>query len=486
MNKETAFTKSDDELRELLNRTVRLRLFRNTNDELGKYIEYNLKSNNSIKNIPAFTARCIFRELSRETYEQLDEALDLEDILDWYKNASEFYVQYIKGRKKVLQKENIYVLLKYAYIDDYQLPDDKQFLKDIAVNQYGRGIDMSILLLLMLEILPLYTSKKGDVEDIMTDFRKVCSFLHRFIECDELLYRLPVLNRLEKLTCERNTCNRAFLIYVTFTVLETYSCFSNSQNLYAANMELARNRVLLDVGDCFWVEPEMLSAPAVFWKFEQVATDDYFLYRYAVNVEKRQILYARYEAVFLRNNKQYLTMHVEHPDSTMAFLQRQQIFKDNIYLFACELDDPDTPVVIELWSILDVNIKFPSEKFIRLQDERIIEQLQKYIDGDKFQLINQYPHAEYNLWITPVAITNEYIYFSTKVNPEPDVRAYYRVPKLLNDGLAFITSNDKVGILEQNGRKYLAFVFLILYLDVTDEEACEKNGVDIVSEIVLS
>ncbi|NDV81712.1 hypothetical protein [Bacteroides sp. 51] len=275
MNMETTSLKPEVDFRELLNQTVRLRLFRNTNDELGQYIEYNLRSNNSIKNIPPFTARCIFRELSRETYEQLDEVLDLEKILDWYKTASEFYDKYIKGRKKVLQKENIHVLLKYTYIDDYQLPNDKTFLKDIAINMYGQGIEMSIILLLMLDVLPLYTSTKGDVRNIMADFRKIYSFLREFIECDEFLYRLPVLDRLEKVARESTCCNRAFLIYTTLTVLETYSCFSNSQNLYAANMEVVKNKVLLDLGDCFWVEPELLSAPTVFWHFEQVVTDDF-------------------------------------------------------------------------------------------------------------------------------------------------------------------------------------------------------------------
>ncbi|NDV81713.1 hypothetical protein [Bacteroides sp. 51] len=179
-------------------------------------------------------------------------------------------------------------------------------------------------------------------------------------------------------------------------------------------------------------------------------------------------------------------MHIEHPESTVAFFQRQQIFKDNVYLFACELDNPNLPQVIELRSILDVNVSFPAQKLIRLQDENMAERLQKYIDGNKYKVINQYPHAEYNLWITPVAITSEYIYFSTEVDPDPDARMYYRVSKTLNDGLAFITSNDKVGIMEQGGCKYLAFVLLILYLDVTDEETCAKSGVDVVSEIVIS
>ncbi|WP_163218677.1 hypothetical protein [Bacteroides sp. 224] len=484
MKKESS--KTNIELRELLNQTVRLRLFCNTNDELGQYIGYNLTSNNSINTIQPFAARCIFRELNRETYELLDETLDLEDILDWYKTASEFYCRYIRGRDKVLQKENIHVLLKCAYIKDYQLPDNKRFLRDIANRMPNRGGDVPVLILLMLGVLPLYTSKRGDVKNIMADFKEMYVFLRDFIECDEALYRLPVLDRFEKAVRERIRCNRAYLIYVASTVLETYRSFSNSSNLYELNAEVAKSKVLFDLGDCFWVEPTMLSAPTVFWRFEQVATDDYFLYRYVVNTEKKQTLYVRYEAVFSDDNKQGLTLFVEHPDSTTAFLKRQHLFKDSTFLFACELDDWDAPTVIELQSILDVNRTFPAQKIIRLQDEDMAAQLQKCIDGETFKLINQYPESEYDLWIVPVAITSEYIYFCTETNFDPEGQnSYYRVPKSLNEGLLFITSNDRVGILEHNGRKYLGFVNLILYFDVTDKEACQNYGIEVVRKIVI-
>ena len=102
----------------LLNQVVRLRLFRNTNKELSEYIGYNLLSNNSIRKISPFTAKCIFRELCRETQKQTKQIMTLEEVLEQYRLASAFFEKYIKGRKRLLQTENIYVLLRYCYIDD--------------------------------------------------------------------------------------------------------------------------------------------------------------------------------------------------------------------------------------------------------------------------------------------------------------------------------------------------------------------------------
>jgi len=39
--------------------------------------------------------------------------------------------------------------------------------------------------------------------------------------------------------------------------------------------------------------------------------------------------------------------------------------------------------------------------------------------------------------------------------------------------------------LEKDDRKYLAFVPILLYLNVTDSEACLKSGVEVVTEIVI-
>ncbi len=482
-----ALSTSNDEFRVLLNQLVRLRLFRNTNRELGEYIGYNLQSNNSIKNISAFTARCIFHELNREIEQQLEGGLDLEIMLKAYKAASKFYDEHLKGRKKILQKENLFILLKRYYVGDYQIPEEKLFLKKTLSEIDKKDIRFPYLLLLALEILPLYTSKKGDVNDISGDFNKLFSFIKEFIQHEERLFNLPVLNQFEKeVRSGKIYCNRLYLIYVTLVSLETYRGFMNPEKLYAMVNGSKEDIIAFDLDNSFWVEPEMLFAPAVFWEFVRLNGNMYFLYCYSINTEKKLIYYTRHDAIFFRDERNGLVMQIDHPEKIFSLLGKDKILNYKLNVFACEIDTSPTPDIIRLQPLMNNDFNFPHQKFIRLKDEGKTKQLRKCLEKGIYEIKNKFPDTEYFFQnTTPSAITKEYIYFKKETESGNENKIYYRVPKNLNDGLPYITINDSMGILELKGRKYIAFDPLYLYIEVTDDICCAENEVDIVSEIVI-
>ena len=478
-------SKSNEELKDLLNRVIRLRFFRNTNKELSNYICYDLLSNNGIRKMSEFTARCIFRELSREMQQTLDVSWNMENVLAKYEQASAFYDKHIRGKE--IARNDCFVLLNSFYVNDYQLPGEKKFLITLLPEIRTQNIYMPILLLLMLKVLPLYTSTKGDVKDIKSDFRVIYSFLKEFIGQNEQLISLPILERCEKEVNRGDYCNRLFLIYTAIVTLEVYQGFMNPTDLYARNDAVRDEMLLFDLNETFWAEPNMLTTPTVFWKFEQLATEDYFLYRYAINTEQKRINYIRYEVIFKEDKNQGILMIVESPTRILAFLDNNKMFEENSYWYACEMDNYETPSVIELQKLLDFGTsELPDRKLIKLQDERLIAELQQCLSPKRYKIINQYPESDYNLILNDIAITSEYIYFNNQSDEQGNVNSYYRVPKSLNNGLSSITSNDHVGVMKLNGRVYLTFVPLILYIDVTDADACQKSGVEIVEEIKIS
>ena len=478
-----ASSKSNEELKDLLNRVIRLRLFCNTNEEMGDYISYNLQSNNGIKKMSAFTARCIFRELSKEMQQTHSVPWNMEDVLAEYEQASAFYDRYIKGKE--IARNDCFVLLNSFYVNDYQPPHEKLFLISLLPEIRKQDIYIPILLLLMLKVLPLYTSTKGDVKDIKSDFRIVYSFLKEFIGLNERLVNLPILDRYEKEVNRGDYCNRLFLICTAAVTLEKYQNFTNPDNLYAQNSAIRDKILLFNLNDTIWAEPNMLTTPTVFWRFEQLATS-YFLYRYTINTEQKSIRYIRYEVTFLREKDQSILMTIDPPTKILAFLENNKMFKDNSYWYVCEMDNYETPNVIELQKLLDFGTsELPDRKLIKLQNERLAMELKQCLSPKGYKIINQYPETDYNIVLSDIAITSEYIYFSKQQDEQGKENSYYRVPKSLNDGLHNITSNDYAGVMKLNGRIYLAFAFIILYLDVTDADACQKSGVEVVEKIEI-
>lgn len=486
MRVESITSQGGEMLQDRLNRVVRLRLFRNTNRELSEYIGYKLESNNSITRIPPFAARCIFHELCREVQEQLAQEVDLEQWLVAYDTASAFFKLHICGRKRVLCEEDLFILLNYMYTDGCSLPVEKRYLHKLAAAITEQEIDVPILLLLMLDVLPSYISKKGNVKDVLGDFYRVYRFLRAFVARHSLFDEFPVLERFEKQVREGVYCNRLFLIYVTAVTLNTFECYANPRKLYALSADTDSIKLFLDVDNAIWVEPAMCAAPSVFWRFEFLDTNDYFLYRYAVNTEKRKLVYVRYEVTFVHDEKDGVLLMVNSFDSVPLLIEGKPLPGGMLSVFACMFDNLTLPCSVELRSLVSGNTDFSVRKLVRLTDEGQSSQLMRWLDGkERYVTRNKYPEQDYTLLPSSLAITNDSIYVKDDSVSTAEHPVYYRVPKKLNSGLEDITITDSVGILTFSNRKYIEFVPLLLFFDITNRVLCEENGISLVDSVVF-
>lgn len=140
-----------------LNAIHRLRLLRNTTEEMSEHTGIQLRNNNFNKKTP-FIARCIYSEFCLEVWKRIN--TDLDELMNDYSAASRCFEKIAKTRRAQpeFHREVLRCLL-----------DDK-FAASEAVNPYRTAIesmpdvDIALLTLLVLNILPSFQAKSGDVD----------------------------------------------------------------------------------------------------------------------------------------------------------------------------------------------------------------------------------------------------------------------------------------------------------------------------------
>ncbi|MDL2241651.1 hypothetical protein LJB91_01930 [Bacteroidales bacterium OttesenSCG-928-L03] len=461
----------DIELRDLLNQTARLRLFRNSNAELGEYIGYNLNSNNSINRIPPFTARCLLRELSRTVQEEIASDMDLEEVLARYEIASLFYTKYFKGNNQRKDRETIVLILKRAYIYNY-IPKGEGKTQEVLAEVENLQIDIPILLLLVLKILPRYTSAQGDVKDSRGDAEKLLVFLREFFRSsNDILLDLPLLQRFEKEIQSGESCSRLYLIHIATEALTTFHAYSDPQERYQVNLSI--EKTMPNIGEAIWVEPDKLSSPGNFWMFEPLASGDFFLYYYKIDERNKQLSFVRYEAYFLANG----ILSILHPRSILPLINKQ--LPEGIQsLFNYEMDNETEPNRMELEPLLTNTYPFREKTLVRMPVNELSTWLNKLLTSDLYEKRNEYPEFDYQLLIMSLVVSEEAVYVQKS---EAEASVFYRVPKSLDPGLELIQVYDAVGVMNFRDKTYLSFVNLMLHYDVTTEESRSKYGIELVS-----
>ncbi|MDH8702757.1 hypothetical protein M2138_002128, partial [Dysgonomonadaceae bacterium PH5-43] len=374
----------DIELRDLLNQTARLRLFRNKSSELGEYIGYNLNANNSINRIPPFTARCLFRELSRNVQEEISTDMDLEYILYQYKKASLFYSNHFNGKNQQANIAKIKLILQQAFVYNSDIETNNKTLA-LLTEVKDKEIDIPILLLLVLKILPSYTSAKGDVKDSLADAEKLLSFLRDFFKSsNDVIIDLPLLQRFEKEIQKCEYCSRLYLINIAEEALAIFGAYSNPQERYIISTSV--EMISPDVADAIWVESDKLSAPGEFWVFKSLAYNCFYLYRYTIKAGDKKVSFTRYEAFFSDN--ELLTLI--HPTKIPSIIAKQ-ISEGMHSLFNCEMDNSTKPNRLELDSLFANNSSFRKKTLVRLSKNDMLKYYEDILSSDLYEKVDEFP-----------------------------------------------------------------------------------------------
>ena len=458
------------------------RLLFNTKRQLGDYIGFSLEVNSITKIRSSFQRKAIFAELAQEfgnlgTYEYT-----LVQLIEQYELASTFYVDVAERYFKTDRDQRLMLLLHYRF-GKAELPQE-QPLREVMASIYNKEKDdervsVVFLLLLSLHVLPKFTARGGDIDNLMDDIDTVFDFLRRFVNECGVMPNLPLVQINHDILREAKANDgaqlslycRAILINMTHEILNRnrYCCHPILTQQYINELDATANPLYLDG---LWVENE--GNDTVFWKLQKTGRNSTFATRYMFSHDTQSGNYVRY----------YMTFYTDNNGCTISMPQLSyHIIKQGIPDFTWVawydsfVDDEEDTQHME-FERLTANPNLPAKLSLhRVNSDKTLELYQKILDT--YDIKDLYPECHYDFALSSSAITRNAIYI------EAD-NGYFRIPFDSNPNFEGASLDDKIGMLTMGNRTYIAFDERGIYLDVTDvDEAKEKYNITLHDSISL-
>lgn len=461
------------EVESRLNAIARLRLLFNTATELNGYVGFNAGANNSLSRIGgdnAFIKGAVYDKLCHDVKEIMD--IDFDKFLTDYQEASEFFER--KNLKWLSRRhfQPCYDLLKHAYrgmsvdkIEDRVLATLVEEIYDPEKDE--QKINVPVLILLALQLLPLYSKGRGDIADPAAAFEKLLSFLEPMMSDNKLF----TINQVYQQWKEAVTSGEADLcrlnLYCAFSdIMENYVNSTDNKALYLTNLDI-QSRVEFPMNDRIWSDGQGL-----FWRFEKL-DNGYFATQYSVDSILQTIRWSRYEMIFYRDSGG-LYVYVISPKGILKVLKGKKLSNSDAGTFAVSTDGNDgkrtfSPVssehCLDIRELADTGFSF--------------EDFQTKFNG--FKYIDRFPESTYVIVSQIAAITQDHVYV-----PDETGR-YYKIEKDRYPVLRYASVNDNGGLYEipATSERFIIFVDQGIYIDVTSPASAENKGVRLVAGIIL-
>ena len=430
-------------VKERLGVIANTRLLRNSSGELGAYIGFNLSSPSNIYKVGGgndFLKEAVYHQLCYDVEETFE--LDLNRLLADYLRVSEE----LKGRLSGLRR---------------RMAND-----GLVLENDGDGYVRTLRLLIGLGVLPLASSRKGDVMNIRQDFERVLEMLMQMGERQpKTEYKNVVNSYRDYFYGDEVLETRIGMICAAHRVLEYYDGYRTTRNTYVTS-EMLLSRQMFFPLDGFWTEDEGKSS--VFWKFEKLE-NSYHLYRYQVDDGNKVISYRVYLVMFQRLGDM-LVMEVLHPEYIEKVLQNKRLTGDEHATYSVTLDDEYRPRQLEFEKNMVEKHWFQPRRLMRMKDE---QQIKKRLESERYEKRNEFADYEYTVDYGVLMLSHDSIYLDRKAG------GLYRVPKSLDDSLQLVKLDDLAGECFYKGKTFLAFDNQLLYYDVSDEEKLAALGIEV-------
>lgn len=449
------------------------RLIFNTTRELEEFLGEDCIHNNSIlrRLSSEQRQRSAFRDLKGEVEEQTLGEVRLDQFLDEYKKASDFYGKHLIRKND--QQSIALDLLQYSHYPFDTTGINKKLLDlfDLAEQE---NVNLVILALLLLDALPGFNSREGDVKDIQTSWTCVMDALQAIIANNPLFQELPCF------TSARNEVNktRMMLYYHTSLVLDTFEAYSRQEDYYDVSQDIRHNSRYLEL-DGYWNTTGGELKGTEFWQLQSAESSCCYFATHWHKTADERLLGKRYTVHLLEHPDGGITFYILHPDAINRRINGK-VYEDTDNSWY-HIDDPatDSPSVLNLKRIVPSE-SWPSAcQLTRVDDESTIWQYDKWLN--KCTIKMEYPTYEFSLCL--YAVTQNALYISNNfVEDDDSDYKYFRIPRKAFPGCERIQLCDKVGILTIEGRQYFAFDDFLLYIPVTAENM-ERYGIRVVAEI---
>lgn len=464
---------------EWLTTIANTRLMYNTIDELEDVLDYHSLSSNPIKRtFPTLQKlRSAFRDLKGEAELMTEGYISLDSVLEQYHRAWKFFRKNLYRRTNPQQIAT--ELLTYCYSPNTQLPSPiGGSEKGLGTTRKARiyhqvveeNINVPFLVLMLMKAIPGYDSRDGDARQLPEVYDKVIDMLERFTCSGTMFLLLPTI---VKARGEKHKTRLTLLSHVT-KILDTYAAYSNPANLYDTAADLKQSRCNPDIVG-FWNECEGQLLYTDFWQIEDALEyGSYFMTHWHKDADNC-LVGIRYTLFIIEAADGGLIYYIIHPEAIKQRMKGKPYTEANHAWYHTEWlgEHPDQ---LPLQRAIHTDSWCPSINLTRCNDDNVTEQYTRWIDHE-CHIVKKFAELEYVFHPNIYAITQTHIYIPTAKEGE-----YYKIPKTASEGLDRIQLTDNVGTMQMNGKTYLAFDELLLYIGTSKKEM-QQYGIECVSRI---
>ena len=454
---ETVMSQESTKYEEWLTTIANTRLIYNTMDELENMLDNHSIHSNGIKR--CFTTqqklRSAFRDLKVEVENMTDEIVNLDRVMIHYKRAWLFFHENLYRRAN--PEQTTIELLSFCY-PPYNREGIGAKRRAIYEQVIEQNINVPFLVLMLMKAISGYDSKEGDVADMATQFERVMLLMEKFTGSGTMFAVLPAITKARD---EKNK-SRLMLLFHVSEILNTYESYTDSANLYDTSNDLKATRYNLDIVG-FWNECEGKLLYTDFWQVEDALEyGTYFITHWHKDAENRLtgIRYTLFINEGPNGNLMYYLLHpeaIKHRMKGLAYGDSEHVWYQTEWL-------DNKPETLPLQRLMFSEVWPLKINLTRCTDEKVISQYDRWLNHD-CEIVKPYAHLEYDFHPNIYAITQTHIYIPSEVEGE-----YYKIPKSAYEGFDRIQTSDNVGTMSMNGKTYLAFDELMLYIGTSKKE----------------
>lgn len=448
---------------------VNTRLLYNTMEEFEVVMDNHSIHSNGIKR--SFSSpqkmRSAFRDLKVEVALMTDNRLALDIVLEQYKAAWVFYKTNLSRRSN--PRELALQLLKYFYYP-YQREGFGKSKRFIFEQVGDNHLSVSFLVLMLLKIIPGYDSKDGDVVNMAYLYEQAMQFLEEYTGEGTVYDVLPMITKARG----ESHKTRLMLLYYFDCILDTYESFSTSPNIYETSSTFKQKQIDLDL-EGFWNECGGTADYTEFWQIELAGNIGSFFATHWRKGADNTLTGIKYTLFTWEDEDGDIVFYIVHPESIKHRMKGLECTDKDHAWYKMPRPESDAPDSLPLSRYIMSSVWPSSIQLTRVTDEEVSEQYCQWLD--KCEIVKRFADCEYEFCINLYAVTQDALYIPTEQKHE-----YYKIPRDAYDGFEKIQLSDNVGTLKMNGKTYLAFDELLLYIPTSKREL-KKYGITKVNSI---
>ncbi len=445
------------------------RFIYNTMSELERMLDNNAIHNNGIKrcfsSLPKL--RSAYRDLKEEVAIMTNWTINLDSLMEDYKIAWTFFSKNLNRRAN---PEKLALELLSFCFPPYSSNGITTKRLSIYRQIVEQDISIPFILLMLMKVIPGYDSKDGDVNDMPEQYERIMTLLQNFTRNESEYSIMPAIN----LAREETYKSRLMLLFHVSKILDIYNSYNDISNIYDTATNLKAGLINLDIAG-YWNESDGKLCNTDFWQIEE--TDNYGTYFMTSwhKDAKNSLSGIRYTLFILDGDDGNFIYYILHPKAILHKMQGLA-YEDADHVWYKTALLSFRPDELPLQRLIKSTEWKPTINLGRCKDEKVVSQYDRWINNLK--IVKPFKHLEYNFYPNLYAITKTHLYI-----PSDNDGEYFKVPKTAYEGFENIHMGDNIGTMNMNGKTYLVFDELMLYIATTKNEL-EKYNIEIVSSII--